>query len=199
MKKLSADDPRIAWLSFNKFDQFLRRNQWQGVAIQHRAAIMYSRKYDGFTEAITLLLPQDFDVQDAPLRLTEAINQLSVLEQRAPYEIIREIEFELEQLSLDLAKESQLDRVTKWQPLGYALTLAIILFALTLSISKANTLNGLVILLMLISLMLTVFFALENSLSPWSRSLAKYFSYLRKKRAADFQLVRAGRSFNGDK
>lgn len=91
MKQISVDDPRLDGLSFDKFDSYFRGNQWEAVPTPNRHGIMYHKKYEEFPEEITILLPRDFEFQDTPLRVAEAINQLSVIEQRDPLTIIQEI------------------------------------------------------------------------------------------------------------
>jgi hypothetical protein len=177
MKQISVDDPRISWLSFEKFDQYLKKNNWQYASHPNALTSLYAKKYEDFPEPITILLPKDFELQDAPLRLAEAINQLSTLEQLSPYAVIREIEFPVG--SLEIAEVLKInddlrgiDPIAKLQPLAYFLAILLaIIGELYFSLNAVS-------IFILIPLLVLISFALRNSLSYWNRSPKKYFSYL---------------------
>jgi diguanylate cyclase (GGDEF)-like protein len=71
---------------------YLETNGWKMVEHPSDRLLVYSGPDDDDGIPVKLTLPKDMNLQDANLRLAEAINLLSLVQGQSPYELINEIE-----------------------------------------------------------------------------------------------------------
>lgn len=91
MTSISPDDRRLRNLTIEKFVAYLASNGWKMVPHPNQQILVFEGAVDDNGKPIKLILPSDEGFEDAPLRLSEAVNLLSAIQTASPDEIISEI------------------------------------------------------------------------------------------------------------
>lgn len=89
MLKIQYTDPELVYLTLGNFIPYLKMNNWNQIVSEPFFVFQGGNDDDG--NPIKIVLPKGDDRQDILRRYADAINLLSVLEKRSPYEIIKSI------------------------------------------------------------------------------------------------------------
>lgn len=88
---INHNEPLLMCLTINKFADYLESTGWHRVNHPNKRIILFEGKQADNGEAIKVVIPKDESYEDLNLRLAEAINLLSVVENKSPYEIISRV------------------------------------------------------------------------------------------------------------
>lgn len=91
MLKIQYNDPELVHLTLGNFIPYLKRNSWNQILSDPFFVFQGVNDDDG--NPIKIVLPKGDDRDDVLHRYADAINLLSVIENRSPYEIIKTINF----------------------------------------------------------------------------------------------------------
>jgi diguanylate cyclase (GGDEF)-like protein len=95
-------------ISLDQVIIYLETNGWKRVEHPNDRLLVYSGPDDDEGVPIKLTLPRDMNLQDASLRLAEAINVLSILQGQSAYKLVIEMEYKQTTQHRDMASsESQ--------------------------------------------------------------------------------------------
>jgi PIN domain nuclease of toxin-antitoxin system len=89
MLKIQYTDPELVYLTLGNFIPYLKMNNWNQIVSDPFFVFQGHEDDDG--DPIKIVLPKGDDHDDVLRRYADAINLLSVLENRSPYEIIKTI------------------------------------------------------------------------------------------------------------
>jgi len=88
---INHNDPLLTCLTISRLADYLESTGWHRVSHPNERIILFEGKQDDNGEAIKVVIPRDESFEDLNFRLAEAINLLSVVESKSPYEIVSRV------------------------------------------------------------------------------------------------------------
>lgn len=91
MKPINISYTELAALDYEAIGSYLERTGWRRVDSSNEYAARFTQQFSQEGDLITIILPKNFSLPDAPQRLLEVIYQLSVIEESSPEAILQKL------------------------------------------------------------------------------------------------------------
>lgn len=91
MNQITPENQILKEIPISSVMEYLRANDWKLVPHPNQWIFLFEGPLDDYGKPIKLVLPKHMDFEDAWLRLSEAINLLSAIQEVAPEKLIDEI------------------------------------------------------------------------------------------------------------